>query len=229
MKRILLGMAAFIVLAAILPLHALSQPPRGKGGKRPERPPVESASLPAAERPAPAKLAELPKDVTRVPVVFSDGHETDRRDGGRPVVLIAAALGVTPEVFRDAFSQVRPARGGREPEPAQVRQNKSVLMKALGKHGVTNEKLDAVSNYYRYVRSRGELWPTEPAVANALVKEGAIIGYELVSGGSGYSSLPTVSVPNVKGATAKVEISFGKAVESNGSVSAITVPQDKAK
>src|ERR1019366_5026645 len=113
------------------------------------------------------------------------------------VVLIAAALEVTPEVFRDAFSQVRPARGGSEPEPAQVRQNKAVLMKALGKYGITNERLDTVSNYYRSPPGRNGLWTTTPAVANALIKGGEVVGYEIVSSGSGYSSPPTVSVPNV--------------------------------
>ena len=183
MKRILFGMAAIAGLAVLIPVYAWSQPPREKGSKQPGRPPVERGSRPAANRAAPTKLADLPPGVSRVPVEFSGGHETDGRDGGRPVVLIAAALGVTPDVFRDAFSQVRPARGGREPEPAQVRQNKEVLMKALGKHGITNDRLDTVSNYYRYQRSRNELWPTEPAVANALVKEGGGIGYEIVSGG----------------------------------------------
>src|SRR5581483_6178092 len=47
------------------------------------------------------------------PVVFSAGHETDPRDGGRPVALIAAALGVKPEVFRAAFRGVTLARDGR--------------------------------------------------------------------------------------------------------------------
>ncbi len=47
----------------------------------------------------------------KVPVTFSGGHGTDPRDYGRPVVLIAAALKVKPEVFRKAFSGVRPARG----------------------------------------------------------------------------------------------------------------------
>jgi hypothetical protein len=178
---------------------------------------------------APAESKELPKEVTRVPVVFSGGHETDPRDGGRPVVLIAAALGVTPEVFREAFSHVRPAPAGREPEPSQVRQNKAALLAALAKHGVTNEKLDTVSNYYRYVRSRNELWPTKPAVAHALVKNGMVIGYEVIRGGSGYSSPPTVTVPNVKGGAAKVELSFGKLLESNGAVSAITITRDKGK
>ncbi len=172
---------------------------------------------------------ELTNAVTRVPVVFSGGHETDPRDGGRPVVLIAAGLGVAPEVFREAFSHVRPAPAGREPEPGQVRQNKAALLTALGKHGVTNEKLDTVSNYYRYVPGRGALWPTTPAVAYALIRNGAIIGYDVTSGGSGYSSPPTVSVPNVKGAKPKVELSFGKLLESNGAISAITVPQEKGK
>src|SRR5437667_1129886 len=117
---------------------------------------IAAVSIVATTSPAHAEPNDLAKDITRVPVVFSGGHETDPRDGGRPVVLIAAALGVTPEVFREAFSHVRPAPAGREPEPGQVRQNKAALLAALAKHGVTNEKLDTVSNYYRYARSRNE-------------------------------------------------------------------------
>jgi hypothetical protein len=54
---------------------------------------------------------EPPAGVTKVPVVFSGGHDTVVVDRGRPVVLIAAALGVPDEVFREAFSHVRPASG----------------------------------------------------------------------------------------------------------------------
>lgn len=56
-----------------------------------------------------AELKPLPPGVTRMPVVFSGGHETVGVDHGRPVVLIAAALGVKDEVFREAFSHVHPA------------------------------------------------------------------------------------------------------------------------
>lgn len=194
-------------------------PPRGNRRPPADAPPKDN------DKTSDVKLKELPKGVTRVPVTFSGGHETDPRDGGRPVVLIAAALGVSSETFRDAFSQVKPARGGAEPEPAQVRQNKAVLMEALGKHGITNDELDKVSNYYRYPPGRGSLWTNKPAVANALVKDGTVIEYEIVDAGSGYSSVPTVSVPNIKGATAKVELSYGKEMSSNGSVSTITVSQ----
>ena len=167
---------------------------------------------------------ELPKDVTRVPVVFSGGHETEGVDHGRPVVLIAAALDVKPEAFREAFSHVHPAGpGSGGPTDAEARQNKAALMDALGKYGVTDERLNAVSNYYRYPPGGGGLWKTKAATANALVKNGVVIGYEITSGGSGYSSPPTVSVPNAKGAAAKVELSFGKDLETNGAVSAITV------
>jgi hypothetical protein len=41
------------------------------------------------------------------------------------------ALKAPTEVFREAFSHVTPASGGREPEPEQVRLNKSALMHAL--------------------------------------------------------------------------------------------------
>jgi len=162
--------------------------------------------------------------ITKVPVVFSGGHETDGRDRGRPVVLVAGALGVPPEVFREAFSHVHPAgpdSGG--PTHEEARANKAALMSVLAKYGITNDRLDTVSNRYRYVRSHDEMWPTAPAVANALVQNGVVTGYEVVSGGFGYSSPPTVTVPNVKAAPAKVELSFGKDFESNGAVSKITI------
>src|SRR5205823_915861 len=111
---------------------------------------------------------------TRVAVRFTGGHETDPQDHGRPVALIAAALGVPAEVFRAAFRNVRPAPAGQEPEPGQVRQNKEALLRALGPYGVTNERLDTVSNYYRYNRSRGEMWPTAPATADATVRNGVV-------------------------------------------------------
>ncbi len=98
-----------------------------------------------------AEPVPLPAGAKRVPVVFSGGHETVGIDHGRPVALIAAALGITDDVFREAFSRVRPARpGSGGPTNEEAQQNKAALMKALGKYGFTNERLDAVSNFYRY-------------------------------------------------------------------------------
>ena len=122
--------------------------------------------------------------MTRVPVVFSGGHETDPRDRGRPVVLIAAALGVPSDVFREAFRHVRPAPAGTAPDPRQVRENKAALLDALGPYGITNKRLDTVSDYYRYVRRRGKLWPTKPASAYALVREGKIVSFVVTNGGA---------------------------------------------
>jgi len=185
-----------------------------------------AALLCVAGRPTQAaELRELPKDVTRVPVVFAGGHDTVPVDHGRPVILIAAALGVAPEVFREAFSHVHPAGpGSGGPTDAEARANKAALMNALGKYGITDDRLNAVSNFYRYPPGRGNLWKNRPATANALVKNGTVIGYEITDGGAGYSTAPTVTVPDVKGAAAKVEISFGKDMETNGAVSSITVP-----
>src|SRR5688572_10886822 len=114
-----------------------------------------------------------------VAVEFVGGHETDRVDHGRPVVLIAAALKVKPEVFRKAFSAVKPAPGGQHPDPEQVRRNKDALMAALSPHGVTNERLDEVSNYYRYRPGR-ELWKHRVAKAFARVKDGAVVAIRVV-------------------------------------------------
>jgi len=76
-------------------------------------------------------LAVVQAAETKVPVTFSGGHDTDPKDHGRPVVLVAAGLGVKPEVFRKAFSGVTPARG-RGPTGEEARRNKEALMKVLG-------------------------------------------------------------------------------------------------
>ncbi len=177
---------------------------------------------------AQAQTAVLPAGVSRVPVTFSGGHDTDRIDHGRPVILIGSALGVSAEVFRDAFSGVHPAgpgSGGPSREEAQA--NKKVLMAALGKYGITNDRLDEVSNFYRYPPGSRELWKHTPAVANALVKNGVVTGFEVVSGGAGYTTPPTVSVPGIAGVTAKVELAFGKKFETNGSVASIKLEPTK--
>ncbi len=165
---------------------------------------------------------------TQTPVVFSGGHETEGKDRGRPVILIAAALGVPSEVFREAFSHVHPAPAGTQPDPQQARDNKAALMNALRRYGVTNERLDTVSNYYRYVRSRNEIWPIKPATAYAVIKDGVVTKYVVTAGGSGYSSPPTIAVPGVSGATGTAQIAFGKDFDKNGTVSAIMPSPTKA-
>ncbi len=160
----------------------------------------------------------------RVEVVFSGGHDTDPRDHGRPDVLIAAALGVTTEVFREAFSHVTPAAGGREPEPEQVRRNKAALLAKLGPFGVTNERLDTVSDYYRYNRGRGEgLWRALPATAYATVRDGRVVGITVTSPGSGYTSEPRVVVAGIGEVKAVVRLAFGIDLAKNGSIADVVV------
>src|SRR4051812_40350524 len=72
---------------------------------------------------------------TKIPVTFSGGHEIAKNDFGRPIPLMAAALGVKPDVFREAFSGVTPAKG-RGPTGDEARKNKQALMKVLAPYGV---------------------------------------------------------------------------------------------
>jgi hypothetical protein len=141
-------------------------------------------------------------------ITLTGGHGTDHRDHGRPIALIAAGLGVTPEVFREAFSHVKPAPAG---------------LDALGKYGVTNDDLDRVSNYYRYNRSRGEIWPTKPAVISAKVSNGVVTGFIITDGGAGFSSPPAVTVEGYPYLVTTVTLAFGKDLHKNGSISAVTV------
>jgi hypothetical protein len=172
----------------------------------------------APQTPASAPPREAaPKKVL---VTFTGGHETDPRDKGRPVLLIANTLGVTPEVFREAFSRVQPAPAGTRPTPERERRNKAVLLAALKPYGVTNERLDEVSDYYRYRPGSGELWPTQEAVAYAMVKDGEVLSFHIEQGGSGYSSAPIVTVTGAKQPFV-AQLGFGKDFDSNGAVTAI--------
>jgi Spy/CpxP family protein refolding chaperone len=222
-------------------LATLRPPPQsreGRDGNRPQRGPGDNK--PAARSTATSTLALEPSapvaastqplapGVKRLPVVFANGHDTVPVDHGRPVILIASALGVAPEVFREAFSHVHPAGPGRGgPTDAEARANKTALMNALGKYGITDERLNTVSNFYRYAAWEGGIWKNKPATANALVKDGAVIGYELTSGGYGYTTAPSISVPELPSAAARVEIGFSKEFETNGAVTAISVGQNQ--
>jgi hypothetical protein len=155
-------------------------------------------------------------------VEFVGGYETDPVDKGRPVVLIAAALKVKPEEFRKAFSKVRPAPGGERPEPEQVRKNKAALMAALEPLGVTNDRLDEVSNWYRYRPQNEELWKHREAKAVATVKDGVVTSIRVIDGGAGYSSTPTVKVAGAE-VKAKVTVSYGEDLRTNGAVTGIAV------
>lgn len=155
-------------------------------------------------------------------VIFTGGYETDPRDHGRPVSLIAAALGVKAEVFRQAFRNVNPARGG-DPSPAHARANKKVLMDALSKYGITNDRLDAVSNYYRYQPERSELWKHVPASAKAIIQDGNVTGFKIINPGSGYTTAPLVTIAGHEGVQVKAALEFSKNFKSNGSIKSLTI------
>lgn len=162
---------------------------------------------------------------TTVPVTITGGHDTDGRDRGRPVSLIAAALGVEDAVFRDAFSGVHPANGNGGPTPDEARANKRVLLDKLSKYGVTNERLDEVSNYYRYRRENGETWRQSPAEAYATLVNGHVSGIVIVSAGAGYSSTPKLAIASQPTAVLVPKMAYGKDLATNGSIASVTVAE----
>ena len=166
-------------------------------------------------------------DEAKFPVAFAGGHDTDPRDGGRPIVLIAAALEVTPEVFREAFRGVTPAKGPRSQPTTRPRKNKDALMKVLKPYGVTNDRLDEVSNFYRYRPQNGELWRVAAAKAHAVVEGGKITQIVVDEPGYGYSSPPTATVSGLKDISLKVAIRFAKDLKKNGAVEAIELAPAK--
>jgi len=155
----------------------------------------------------------------RVVVQFSGGHRTEAQDNGHPVALIAPALGVTPAVFREAFFQFEP--DAEESDAEAWKKHKSEMMSILGEHGVSDQQLDTVMNYYRGPRAQGGIWPTNVAVAWAIVDDGKITGFEIVNGGSGYTSSPTVAIAGFDSSSFEAVLSFGKQLDENGSISEI--------
>lgn len=152
---------------------------------------------------------------------ISGGHDTDPRDHGRPVVLVAAGLGVPTEVFREAFSHVTPAAAGQEPDPQQVQLNKRALLDALGKYGVTNDRLDQVSDTYRYPPGDPNLWKHSEAVVIATVVNGKVTGFHIVKAGGGYTTPPRITVPGFADLPIEVTLHFGSDLQTNGSIAAI--------
>ncbi len=137
------------------------------------------------------------------------------------MVLIAAALNVPADVFRETFTHVKPAGPGQEPQEAQVRLNKQALMAGLSPYGVTDDRLNEVSNYYRSNRSKGEMWRTTPVIAYATIQNGMVTGFTITNPGSGYSSVPIVSVAGVPGLKATVTLAYDTDFKINGSIKEI--------
>ena len=196
---------------------------------RPPKPPGPAkggrATAPIDAPPSSSLTTVTTSEDGTVSVTISGGYETDPQDHGRPVVLIAAALGVPTEVFREAFSGVTPAElssGGPNAEEAQS--NKAALLKVLAPYGITNDRLDEVSNYYRYNGQKSKTWKITPATASAIVKDGVVTGINILNPGSGYSSAPTITIKTPSGTTtAKATVAYSKDFAKNGSISAISL------
>ena len=161
-------------------------------------------------------------ETKQIPITFTGGHETDPRDHGRPVVLVAAALGVAPEVFRKAFSGVHPAQG-RGPTPEEAQRNKDALLSVLGPYGITNDQLDEASNFYRYRPESGRLWRHRDAEGIATVVDGKVVSIKLTQPGWGYSSAPVAQVVGFERVPIRVQVSYSKQFEKNGSITVLAL------
>jgi hypothetical protein len=140
---------------------------------------------------------------------------------------MAAALGVKPDEFRQAFSGARPAHG-RGPTGAEARRNKQALMKVLAPLGVTNERMDEVANYYRFRPQNDELWPTKPAKAYAIVEDGKIKKVVVTDPGSGYCSPPKVTVKGFETVPLEAKLKLVTYLKKNGGVEAVELAKENA-
>ena len=96
-------------------------------------------------------------------------------------------------------------------------------MKVLSPLGVTNDRLDEVSNYYRYRLQRGELWTVTPAEAYAVVEDGKVKQIVVTNPGSGYSSAPKATVQGMDRIPLKVTIRFARDLKKNGAIASVEI------
>jgi hypothetical protein len=157
-----------------------------------------------------------------VQVTLSGGFEIRSNDYGRPVPLYASMLGVSPDVFRQAFSGVHPDRG-HAPTQAQQQANKDALLRVLGPYGVTNDAMDRVADYYRFDSSRGETWPRRAARAEATITGGKVTAIRVIDPGVGYTYPARVAVPGFPKVRATVELVFTRDFRTNGHVGRISL------
>jgi hypothetical protein len=225
-KSAVLFIALCLLVAIFISATSAGKPkPQPRGGAPPPR--RGGAPPPKNTTTTTRRGAATTQPSTSTPVgtvTITGGYQTDPRDNGRPVVLIAAALGVTPEVFRKAFEGVTPSTNG-HPTSEEAQKNKAALLKVLGPYGVTNERLDEVSNRYRYMASSGQVWKRTAATAVGIVNaNGVVTGVRITNAGNGYSSVPTVMVQGPNGKlSATATVKYTQDFDTNGSIDSITL------
>ena len=192
------------------------------------RPSAEHAH---AAGPTTRPLPSLKAGEKRLPVTFEGGHETDPRDHGRPVTLIAAAMPVPADVFRETFSHVHPAGpGSGGPTDAEARQNKQALLKGLSPYGITDARINAVSNYYRYMkRNHDDLWKHREAIAFAVVKNNQVVRFDIADPGAGYTTPPEVTIETLPDVTITTKLEFGTDFATNGAIKSLVVSKATTK
>jgi hypothetical protein len=196
-----------------------TRPPGAVSGK--PAPTTQPQAAPTTQPLSPLALGER-----RLALKIEKGHDTDSRDHGRPVALIAAALKVPEDVFRKTFSHVHPAGpGSGGPTDAEARQNKAALMAGLSPYGVTDDRINEVSNYYRYMRkNHDDLWKHREAVAFVVVNaDDKVVRFDIVDAGAGYTTPPTVTIPDQRDVKITAKLLFGTDLPTNGSIESLTV------
>ncbi|THF79972.1 hypothetical protein [Cohnella fermenti] len=224
------SIAVPLALACDAPASATNKQPAAAASAQP----AAAKKAPAGQGRAPASAASASSaaatasytDKNGYTITIAGGYDTDPVDNGRPVVLIASALGVPTETFREAFSGVSPAKDG-APTTEREQANKAVLLKVLAPYGITNDRLDEVSNYYRYMASKGEVWARTPAVLTTTVKDGQVTGIEIENPGSGYSSAPTVTITSPQGEKllATTTVAYTSDFQTNGSLESVKLAE----
>jgi hypothetical protein len=214
---VVIVLIASAVVASASPLPARPRPPAPPA--RPAEPTTTTSTTVAPT----TTTTTVPADGV-VAVTITGGHDTDPADHGRPVVLIAAALGVPTEVFRTAFSGVTPAGpGSGGPTEAEARANKQALLEVLAPYGITNDRLDDVSDFYRYAPGRsGAIWTHTDATATATIVGGRVTRIDVTNAGAGYASAPTITVPGIAAQSFIATVVHGTDLATNGGIGAIT-------
>jgi len=156
------------------------------------------------------------------PVTVSGGHEITVADRSRPVDLIGAIVGITGEQVRNAFDYPVPENAGNLNDEEAAAANRAALLAQLEEYGVTGDEFDIATNYYQYFIVGG-VWSYAHAQLKAIIEDNELVGFEIVYGGRGYTSEPSITVEGYGRIEVDITISYTDDFETNGAITAITL------
>jgi len=182
---------------------------------------IVTSSGPAAVSPTKKTTTTNNEDSSEgVMVTVSGGHEIPDTDKGQPLELIGGLLGITGAQARDSFYYPFPKDGN-------LNDWNALFLEQLEYYGLRVDELDIA--LIRYLPTTEGVWNYTHADLRAIIENNVVVGFEIIDGGRGYTSQPTITVEGYDDVGVEMTISYTKDFETNGAITDIRLREEVAE